>query len=123
MLRRPGAARLRAVLGSSPAHTRSKAEERFLALVGRGQLARPEVNVKVCGYEVDFFWRKERLVTEVDGFAYHSSSNHFETDRRRDADLSAAGIRVLRITWRQLVREPEAILVRLALALGRTAAF
>ena len=62
-------------------------------------------------------------MVEVDSFAYHGSSNRFETDRRRDAELSAAGIRVMRITWRQLVREPEAILVRLTRALGTPAAF
>jgi hypothetical protein len=32
--------------------------------------------------------------------------------------LLAAGVRVLRVTWRQLVDEPEALLVRLAQALA-----
>jgi len=58
-------------------------------------------------------------VVEVDGYAYHSHRNAFERDRRRDADLAAAGYRVIRVTWRQLIREPEAVLVRLVLALAR----
>jgi hypothetical protein len=33
--------------------------------------------------------------------------------------LAAAGLRVMRVTWRQLENEPEALLVRLAQALLR----
>ncbi len=118
---RPGVGRLRALLDvGQPAFTRSEAEERFLALIRKAQLSMPEVNVRVGNYEVDFLWRNERLVTEIDGFAYHSSTARFENDRRRDAVLAAAGVRVLRVTWRQLMKEPEAVLVRLAQALART---
>lgn len=115
---RPGSARLRAVLqDGNLAVTRSEAEERFLALVRKTPLDRPEVNVKVSGYEVDFFWRTERLVVEIDGFYFHSSRSAFERDRRRDATLAAAGLRVVRITWHQLANEPHGVLVRLAQAL------
>ncbi len=120
--RRAGVGRLRALLGSDqqPALTRSAAEEHFLAMIRRAQLPAWEVNVDVRGHEVDFFWRTERLAVEIDGFAFHSSRRRFESDRRRDADLAAAGVRVMRITWRQIENEPEALLVRLALALGQT---
>jgi very-short-patch-repair endonuclease len=43
----------------------------------------------------------------------------FERDRLRDADLQAAGYRVIRITWRQLQSRPEAVIARLAQALAR----
>jgi very-short-patch-repair endonuclease len=43
----------------------------------------------------------------------------FERDRRRDAALTARGLRVMRVTWRQIVNEPEAVLVRLSQALAR----
>jgi very-short-patch-repair endonuclease len=119
---RPGVSRLRALLAreAPPALTRSEAEERFLALIRKGQLPKPAVNTSVRGYSVDFLWRAERFVVEIDGFAFHSQSPKFESDRRRDAELAAAGVRVVRVTWRQLVGEPEAVLVRLALALART---
>jgi predicted transcriptional regulator of viral defense system len=54
---RRGSAALRALLGdpTGPVLTRSEAEERFLALVKRGQLERPETNVVVARFEVDFF--------------------------------------------------------------------
>ena len=68
-----------------PAMTRSEAEARFLALVRAAGLPEPETNVRVAGYEVDFLWREQRLVVEVDGFAFHSSREAFERDRRKDA--------------------------------------
>ncbi len=119
---RAGAAALRALLEQgSPALTRSEAEERFLALVREGQLDAPEANVLLEGYEVDFLWPKQRLVVEIDGRAFHTAPRAFEGDRRRDAVLAAAGLRVVRVTWHQLVNEPSAVLVRLAQTLAHTA--
>jgi very-short-patch-repair endonuclease len=43
-----------------------------------------------------------RLVVEVDGYTYHSDPARFESDRRRDARLSALGYRVLRFSYRQV---------------------
>jgi len=120
---RRGAARLRALVegGEGPAITRSEAEERFLALVRAAELPPPEVNVRVNDHEVDFLWRDEGLVVEIDGFRFHSSREAFERDRRRDARLQAAGVRVMRVTWRQAVDDTYATLARLvqALAAGR----
>ena len=62
-------------------------------------------------------WRDARLVVEVDGYAWHRGRRSFERDRRRDADLQVAGFRVLRVTWRRIRDEPEAVLVALARAL------
>jgi very-short-patch-repair endonuclease len=109
-----GAARLRGVLSSDPAMTRSEAERRLLALVRAARLPQPETNVRLGRYEVDMLWRRQRLVVEVDGFAYHGSRRAFERDRRRDADLTQAGYRVVRFTWRQITQEPEAVVARLA---------
>lgn len=100
--------------GVGLAFTRSAAEERLLALVRKGGLPAPETNARIRGHEVDFFWRSERVVVEVDGFEFHSSRQSFESDRRRDIRLAATGLRTVRVTWRQLTEEPDAVLVRLA---------
>jgi very-short-patch-repair endonuclease len=123
LARRPrccGAGKLRALLapGRAPAFTRSEAEERLLALVRKAQLRAPETNVRIDSVEVDFYWHAERLVVEVDGYAYHASPRAFERDRRRDARLTARGLRIMRVTWRQIAEEPEATLARLAQALA-----
>jgi very-short-patch-repair endonuclease len=82
----------------NPQLTRSEAERRLRELIRTAELAMPMMNVRVEGYQVDAFWTKERVVVEVDGFALHSSHAAFQRDRRRDADLSAAGITVIRVT-------------------------
>ena len=117
---RPGTRPLRRLLeaDAAPALTRSEAEERFLALIRAAELPPPEVNAGLAGYEVDFLWREQGLVVEVDGFTFHGSRAAFERDRRRDTDLTARGFRVIRVTWRQIVDAPEALVVRLATALA-----
>lgn len=116
-----GAARLRRVLDAEggPAFTRSEAEERLLRLTRDAGLPPPEVNVRVLGYEVDFLWRTQRVVVEVDGYAYHSSPQSFVADRRRDAELASAGYRVIRFTWSDVTERALASMVRLAQLLGR----
>jgi very-short-patch-repair endonuclease len=119
--RRAGTRRLRNLIDrrAGPAFTRSELEDRVLALVRRAGLEPPEVNQVVEGFEVDLYWPDSRLAVEVDGFAYHSSPGVFESDRQRDSVLAAAGIRVMRVTWRQLDENPEALLVNLVRALSR----
>jgi very-short-patch-repair endonuclease len=99
--------------------TRSEAEDQFLTLIKSAGLARPETNVRVSGYEVDFYWRRASLVVEVDGYEYHGSKRAFVRDRQRDSALAAAGIRVIRISWHQLSEERDRTLVQLALALAK----
>lgn len=117
-----GAPPLRRVLDAEggPQFTRSEAEEKLLALVRSGKLPRPELNGNVLGHEVDFLWRRARLVAEVDGYAYHASGRSFAADRRRDAELTAAGYRILRFTWEDLTDGGLATLVRLAQAMARS---
>ena len=112
-------AALRALATDERGFTRSAAESRFLSLVARARLPRPEVNVRVARFEVDALWAEHSLVVEIDGFAYHATRAAFERDRLRDAELQAAGMRVMRVTWRQLVAEPEGVVARLAQALAR----
>jgi very-short-patch-repair endonuclease len=121
--RRPGAPRLRELIdpGRAATFTRAESEELLLALIRRGELPPPETNVLMNGVEVDFLWRRERVIVEVDGWQSHGTWAAFQRDRKRDANLENEGWRVIRITWRQLTMEPEAVLVTIAtaLALGR----
>jgi very-short-patch-repair endonuclease len=119
--RRAGTGALRTLLQDpgQPAFARSEAEERFLALMRRAQLPTPDLNVAIRGYEIDFLWRDEQLAVEIDGFAFHGDRRAFEADRRRDAELAGRGLQVIRVTWRQIVDEPEATLTRVAQALAR----
>ncbi len=102
--------------------TRSAAERRLLALIRKARLPTPLTNVRIGRHEVDFHWPEQRLVLEVDGYAFHSSRRAFEHDRLRDAELQAAGHAVLRFTWRQLRDDPIRVAGRVAHVLGRRAA-
>jgi very-short-patch-repair endonuclease len=116
---RPGVRKLAAIVGGAdePAFTRSEAERKLVELVRAAGLPPPRTNARIAGLEVDVVWMQQRLVVEVDGWTYHRTRAAFERDRRRDARLLVAGYRVLRITWRQLTREREAVIALLAAAL------
>lgn len=90
-------------------NTRSSLEDSFVALCRAHGLAIPVVNASLLGFEVDALWPEQRLVAELDGFAFHRHRAAFERDRARDAALQATGYRVIRFTHRRLEREPEAI--------------
>lgn len=116
---RRGAARLRALLAeeAEEGYSRSRAERLLRSLIRSSGLPLPVFNEPLHGFTVDAHWRAQRVVVEVDGRRFHGHAAAFERDRRRDQILAAAGYRVIRVTWRQLTREPIAVAVRLAQAL------
>lgn len=93
--------------------TRSELEDRFIAFLESAGLPRPQTNASLHAaglwLEVDCLWRAERLIVELDGFAFHGSADAYERDRARDRALSVAGWRVVRVTWRQLHDAPGAL--------------
>lgn len=107
------------IRADKPGITRKEAERRLLALLQRSGLTPTKTNIKIENHEVDALFQDQRLIVEIDGYAFHRTRASFEKDRRRDADLLAAGYRVMRVTWRQLTEEPEALIARLAAALAR----
>lgn len=54
------------------------------------------------------------------GYAAHGHLHAFEHDRRLDHQRAAAGYHTIRITWRQLTHEPEAVVARVAGGLARS---
>jgi very-short-patch-repair endonuclease len=99
--------------------TRTELEHRMLALCRRHRLPQPEVNVKVDRFEVDFLWRAESLIVEVDGWVSHRTRWAFEEDRRRDARLKLLGYEVLRFTWRHVEDDARAVAATIRALLRR----
>ena len=89
-------------------------ERRLLALLDAYHLPRPQINRISDSGELDATWPEHRLIVECDGFATHGTRKAFEADRARDRELVVAGWRVVRITWRQLADDPDAIAQQLA---------
>jgi very-short-patch-repair endonuclease len=85
--------------------TRSELERRFLRLCSRYVLPKPDVNVQVGPYEVDFLWRNRRLIVETDGFATHGGRVAFGRDKERDARLRTMGYSVQRFAYPHIVEQ------------------
>ncbi len=105
---RRGAGRVARLVASDRRRTRSEFERRFLRFCAARGLPRPDAtNVRTAGHEVDVLYASARLAVELDGRAHHERRAQMRADRRRDADLQLAGLRVLRLVWEQL-DPPEA---------------
>ncbi len=128
--RRRGSPRLRAILApwrgtrEQRPVLRSRLEARLLPRLIEEGLPAPRTNVKLRieghRFEVDLLWDEQRLAIEADGEETHRTPAAFQRDRKRDQVLAAAGYRTARITWRQVIDEPTAVVHRIARMLKAT---
>jgi very-short-patch-repair endonuclease len=74
---------------------------------------------RIAGYEVDFLLEGTDVIIECDGWASHGlQRDQFEFDRTRDAELVAAGYRVVHVTWRQVTEAPHGVARRIRAVLA-----
>ena len=99
------------------ARTKSELERAFRALCRRGAVPPYEINHRLCGIQVDAFWPDFGVVVELDGVRGHATPAQMRRDRRRDLVLRAAGYVVLRYSYDQIIKDPEAVLTDLGSAL------
>jgi hypothetical protein len=83
-------------------------ETQYLVRVASGTIGR-----------VDFAWPEQRLVVEVDGYAFHADRSTYRNDRRRGNALVLAGWRVLRFSWEDVVGSPQVVVAQVRAALAR----
>jgi len=113
---RPAARKIRRLLathyiGSTP--TENDFEEALLALTRSLGLPDPRPQFYIDpgdggpAIRADFAWPDLRIVVETDGRKTHGTAQAFESDRRRDQRLTAAGWTVIRTTWLQLKHRPD----------------
>lgn len=120
--RAPGASgshRLAAVIATGAAPMASGDEDIVLDLLLHAGFEHPAVNerlvVAAATYYPDLRWPAQRLILEVDS-AWHDGPLANALDAERQADLEAAGERVLRTTVAQALREPRQLICRLRAA-------
>ncbi len=99
------------VLGDSMAtdRTRSELERTFLRICRRHGIPPPEVNVPIGRFTVDFLWRSQGLVIEVDGYVAHRGRQAFRDDRDRDLELARRGLTVHRIADTRINDDPTGV--------------
>jgi hypothetical protein len=104
-------------LGAQP--TRSPLEDRVHDFVVEAGLERPLANppyrLAMRTVYPDLYWPHRRLIVEVDSVEWHDDPLARRHDADRQADLEAAGERVLRVTSADM-RNPRRVLARLRAA-------
>jgi very-short-patch-repair endonuclease len=129
--RRRGAPCLRGVLDewrpvaetAKYATVRSLFEAKLLPLIAVERLPMPLINAHVRTaervLEVDLLWPEQRFVVEADSRRHHAIEVAFERDHKRGRELLAAGYGLLRVSWREAEREPEAVFAVVRSELGQ----
>lgn len=106
---RRGIRNLRTLL-SGYTRTDSDLERRFLALVEQAGLPRPQTQVELHGFRVDFYWPELGLVVETDGLTYHRTAAQQAVDLKRGQVLAAARLRCVRFPNAQVRSEPVEVI-------------
>jgi very-short-patch-repair endonuclease len=118
---RRGAGKLRPLLASwvpELSRTRSVLEGLFLLEWVGTRLEMPKVNVRIHGFEVDFYWPALGIVVELDGAAFHSDFIARQRDEVKTKALQAQGLIVIRISFREMMDDPAQAIRRVAAALA-----
>jgi very-short-patch-repair endonuclease len=84
--------------------------------VRQAPISYPTLTATVDAYIPDW-----RLIVEADGRRWHTRKEDFEKDRQRDNAALAAGLVVIRFTWKMLRYERESCL-RTLLEVGKSRA-
>jgi very-short-patch-repair endonuclease len=92
-----------------PPDTKRELEAAFARFICDRDIPEPSYNVLVGDHLVDAYWPAHDLVVELDSRAWHDTWQAHERDTRRDGELLLLGVRVLRVTWRRLEDEPDAL--------------
>jgi very-short-patch-repair endonuclease len=118
--KRRGARALAKLLAADTAElaTASEAEALCLRTMRDHGLEPDEAQARIGPYRVDFLFRAERLIVEVDGYRYHGTRHRFVRDRRRAAAIVAMGYVIFPVSWHDLVGAPAATMRALADALA-----
>ena len=118
--RRGATALARALDAVGPVVTDSELESVLRRLFVRAGLSGWVFHDRVEGYEVDFCFRHERLIVEVDGWGAHGAiRSRWEQTIERDAQLTALGWLSVHLTWRMVTQRPDTCIRQLRSSLDQ----
>ncbi|WP_285589105.1 type IV toxin-antitoxin system AbiEi family antitoxin domain-containing protein [Actinomycetospora sp. NBRC 106378] len=106
---RPVVTRLLALAAGGAVSEAERRAHRTMTAEGiRGWTANLELDLPGFGRAVaDVAFRREKVIVEIDGWAYHRDLRAFLHDARRQNALAAAGWTVIRTNWYELTGSPE----------------
>ena len=97
---------------------RSRMEAKLLPLLSEAALPIPQTNARLRvgpkSYEVDFLWRRQKVIVEADGGRFHDNPAAGSRDSNRNHTLTGAGYRLPRLGWEDLRDRPEETMRELA---------
>ncbi|MGH3669978.1 MAG: endonuclease domain-containing protein, partial [Pseudonocardiaceae bacterium] len=96
----------------------SHAERLLLKLLRSANITGWELGHRVQDYRIDLAFPPQRVAIEVDGWAWHVSTDRFIDDRRRQNALVNLQWTVLRFTWHDLVARPDDVIEEIRTALA-----
>ena len=88
----------------------------------------PELQIRIADSEgrviarVDLYFRKQRVVVEVDGKGKYADPDALWREKRREDALRRMGIEVVRLTWADLMGGAGAVRALVLEAFARSAA-
>jgi hypothetical protein len=113
--RQRGNAKLRRILAGAvdPRDVRSVLELRFLRMCAAYGIPRPDVNVRIGAWMLDFLWPDFGLVVETDGYEFHRTAAARRRDATKDQFLRSIGLDVVRLTWADVTERTAVTAARL----------
>jgi Transcriptional regulator, AbiEi antitoxin len=103
----PGARNLRLVMGREAEVLLSRLERAFMALLRKYNLPLPRTNIRVGAHRIDCYWPEYNLIIELDSYAFHNSRTSWERDRDRERAARNREQEHQRLTWFDVVEDPE----------------
>jgi very-short-patch-repair endonuclease len=87
----------------------SELEDEFFRLCDDHDIPRPQAQVEIGPDRIDFLFAEQRLAIETDSWRWHGGRQAWENDGKRNIRLQRLGLRVLRVSYRRVFREPAAV--------------
>jgi hypothetical protein len=113
----PGVRQARRAIDFSDPRAESVLESCARVIFEEQGLDPPEPQFTIEGpgfrYSVDFYWPKYRVIAEADGEIKYSDPRNAIRQLDRDQRLRDLGYKVVHFTWRELFRDPQAVIERI----------
>jgi uncharacterized protein DUF559 len=116
----PGLVRARKVVAFANSRSGSPLESISRVAFHEYGLPPPILQAIIGGYEeVDFLWPKYRVVGEADGLSKYTSVEDLRHEKLRQDGISQLGFTMVRWTWSEVYRRPDALAHRVLESLVR----